>query len=121
MVGRTIPEIHRECCALEFDTDIVSREKGRAERIFRVAAPLLLLCCALFSGLASVGRGRTEDLLWCLSATLTAAASFSGALCFGMPWSTLAQRLETRAARAASACSRWETWSLSAWLAARSG
>ncbi len=64
-----------------------------AERIFRVAAPLLLLCCALFSGLASVGRGRTEDLLWCLSATLTAAASFSGALCFGMPWSTLAQRL----------------------------
>ena len=34
---------------------------------------------------------------------------------------TLAQRLETRAARAASACSRWETWSLSAWLAARSG
>ena len=31
MVGRTIPEIHWECCALEFDTDIVSREKGRAE------------------------------------------------------------------------------------------
>lgn len=33
LVGRTIPEIHRECCALEFDTDIVSREKGRAESV----------------------------------------------------------------------------------------
>ena len=64
-----------------------------AERIYRIAAPLLLLCCLLFSVIASIGRGRPEDLLWCLSATLTAAASFSATLCFGLPWRSLSARL----------------------------
>lgn len=64
-----------------------------AERIFHVAAPLLLICCVLFSAMASVGQGRPQDLIWSLSATLSSAASFSGLLCYGLPWYTLSQRL----------------------------
>jgi len=64
-----------------------------AQRIFRVAAPLLLIACVSFSLIASVGRDRPDNLLWCLSATLTAGATFSGALCFGIPWNSLSKRL----------------------------
>lgn len=69
-----------------------------AQRIFNVAAPLLLIACVVFSILASVGRDRPERLLWCLSATLTAAATFSGTLCFGMPWASLSRRLSNSGA-----------------------
>lgn len=64
-----------------------------AARIFRVTAPLVLVACVAFSLLASVGRKRPEQFLWCLSATLTASATLSGTLCFGMPWSGLCRRL----------------------------
>lgn len=64
-----------------------------AQRVFRVTAPLLFIAAFLFSILSSLGRQRPELILWCLSATLTAAASFSAALCFGMPWNSLCRRL----------------------------
>ena len=64
-----------------------------AQRIFRRICPLLLIASVLLSIVASVGRGAPERLLWCLSATLTASASLSGALCFGQPWLALSQRL----------------------------
>lgn len=64
-----------------------------AQRIFRVTAPLLLIACVLFALIASVGQKKPEQILWCLSATLTAAASLSACLAFGMPWNTLSQRL----------------------------
>ena len=64
-----------------------------AQRIFRVTAPLLLIAALLFSITASLGQKQPQHLLWCLSATLTAAASFSAALCYGIPWNTLCQRL----------------------------
>ena len=64
-----------------------------AQRIFRRVCPLLLIASVLLSVVASVGRGAPERLLWCLSATLTASASLSGALCFGQPWLALSQRL----------------------------
>lgn len=64
-----------------------------AERIFHVICPLLLVACLMFSLVSSVGQDAPERLLWCLSATLTAASSFSGALCFGPPWHKLCQRL----------------------------
>ena len=64
-----------------------------AQRIFKVFCPILLVACLLFSVMASVGRERPEDILWCLSATLAASASFSGALCFGLPWDNLSRRL----------------------------
>ena len=75
-----------------------------AERIFRVLCPLLFLASLLFSLISSVGTGRPENLLWCLSATLTTAASFSGALCFGIPWNTLCQRL----AKSGAAIAGWD-------------
>ena len=64
-----------------------------AQRIFRRICPLLLIASLLLSVVASIGRGAPERLLWCLSATLTASASLSGALCFGLPWLSLCQRL----------------------------
>ncbi len=70
----------------------VQMEDG-AQRIFRVAAPLLLLAALLFSLLASLGRHRPEHLLWCLSATLTATGSFSALLVYGKPFFAVARRL----------------------------
>ena len=64
-----------------------------AQRIFRRITPLLLIASLLLSVVVSIGRGAPERLLWCLSATLTASASLSGALCFGLPWLSLCQRL----------------------------
>lgn len=64
-----------------------------AQRIFWRICPLLFIASLLLSIIASIGRGAPERLLWCLSTTLTASASLSGALCFGQPWLTLCQRL----------------------------
>ena len=64
-----------------------------AQRIFRRICPLLFIASMLLSIVASIGRGAPERLLWCLSATLTASTSLSGALCFGQPWLALCQRL----------------------------
>ncbi|MEG2421273.1 MAG: hypothetical protein RSB55_06955 [Oscillospiraceae bacterium] len=64
-----------------------------AQRAYWVAAPLLALTGVLFALLASVGGGHPERFLWCLSANLTAAASFSGLLCFAAPCSSLSRRL----------------------------
>ena len=75
-----------------------------AQRIFQVAVPLLLIACILFSLIASIGRGRPQLFCWALSATLTAAASFSGLLCFGLPWSTLSRRLS----KSGAALAGWE-------------
>ena len=75
-----------------------------ADRIFHVTAPLLLICCLLFSLMSSVGRGRPQEILWCLSATLSASASFSGLLCYALPWNRLAQRL----AKSGAALAGWD-------------
>ncbi len=75
-----------------------------AERIYRVAAPLLLIACILFALMASLGRERPEDFLWCLGAILTAAAPLSATLCFGQPW----RKLSARLARSGAALAGWE-------------
>ena len=64
-----------------------------AERIFCRVAPLLFIACLVLSVAASVGQAHPERLLWCLSATLSASASLSGALCYSLPWLTLCHRL----------------------------
>lgn len=81
----------------------VQGEDG-AERIYRTAAPLLLLACVLFSLISSLGRNRPEDILWCLSATLSASASLSATLCFGLPW----RKLSARLAKSGAALAGWE-------------
>ena len=75
-----------------------------AARVFRTAAPLLILACVLFSLQTSVGANRPELLLWCLSATLCASASFSGALTFTLP----ARKLSRRLAGVGAALAGWE-------------
>ncbi|MBM6939129.1 hypothetical protein H7U37_11440 [Pseudoflavonifractor phocaeensis] len=75
-----------------------------AQRIFHVAAPLLLVGCLLCAVLSSIGRERPNDFVWCLSANLTAASSYSAALCYGIPWGALAQRL----AKSGAALAGWD-------------
>jgi hypothetical protein len=75
-----------------------------AEIVFRPAAALLGLACLLFSTIASVGRGRGALFLWCLSATLCAAATLSGALAFALPFHTTSRRL----AGVGAALAGWE-------------
>lgn len=75
-----------------------------AQRIYHIMAPLILLACLLFSVLASIGRRRPEDILWCLSATLSAGASFSSTLCYGIPWRSLSLRL----AKSGAALAGWD-------------
>jgi len=75
-----------------------------AERIYQVFAPVLLIACIVFSVLSSVGRDRPQELLWCLAATLTAAAPLSATLCFGLPWLKLCRRL----AKSGAALAGWE-------------
>ena len=64
-----------------------------AERIFKRVCPLLLIGSVVLSLVASVGQGAPERLLWCFAATLTAATSLSGALCFSGAWLSLCRRL----------------------------
>lgn len=75
-----------------------------AQRIFRVVAPLLFLACILLSMVSSLGQHKPEQILWCLSSTLSAGASFSALLCFGMPWS----RLSLRLSKSGAALAGWD-------------
>lgn len=75
-----------------------------AEQIYRVLAPMLLLSANLFALISSVGRGRGGDLLWCLTAILTAASPISATLCFGAPW----RRLSVRLTRTGAALAGWK-------------
>lgn len=81
----------------------VQGENG-AERIYRVVTPVVLLAAAVFSLLSSVGRGRTGDLLWSLSATFTAAGTLSATLCFGLPW----RRISARLSKSGAALAGWQ-------------
>ena len=71
------------------------QEDDAAQKLYRVVTPLFLLASFLFSLIASVGKGRPENMLWCLSAMLCATASFSGLLLFNRPFRTLARRLSS--------------------------
>ena len=74
-----------------------------AQRIFRVVCPLLLAGCLALSALASVGMGRQEHLLWCLSATLTASTTLAAPTIYSRPFHKLARRL----ARSGAALAGW--------------
>jgi len=63
------------------------------QKVYRVAAPLLILLCTLFAFLASVGRELDNHFLWSFSATLTAAATFSAPLVYALPYRRLTKRL----------------------------
>lgn len=64
-----------------------------AQQIYQVVVPILIAACTLFALISSVGRGRKEDLSWCLAAIFSAAGALSATFCFGMPWLRLCQRL----------------------------
>lgn len=64
-----------------------------AQRIYRRYCPLLLLGCVLLSIMVSVGMGKPQHLLWCLSATFTAATALGGSLVYARPFHKVARRL----------------------------
>ncbi len=75
-----------------------------AQRLYRIVTPVLLLASVLFALLSSVGKKRPQDLLWCLSATLTAAGSLSATLCFGIPW----RKISARLSKSGAALAGWQ-------------
>lgn len=70
----------------------VQQEDG-AERLFRFYVPILLGSALLLSLVATVLLKHQNLFFWSLSATLIAASTLSGSLCFSMPFRKLARRL----------------------------
>lgn len=64
------------------------------DRVYRVAAPLLMLGALLCAVLASFGRGIPGRFPWAASCCFTAAAAWSALLVYGLPYRKLADRLE---------------------------
>lgn len=64
-----------------------------AQKAWSIAAPLLLLTCIACSLLATVGREKPNQLLWALSATLTASATCSSLLVYALPYHRITRRL----------------------------
>lgn len=64
-----------------------------AQLIFRRYCPLLLLGNILLAVLATVGKGRSLELLWGMSALFCATAAFGGALAYGRSFHKIARRL----------------------------
>lgn len=64
-----------------------------AQRTYSVAAPILLVACAAFSLLASVGQHAPERFIWAAAASFTAAASYTSLLAYALPYKKLAARL----------------------------
>lgn len=64
-----------------------------AQRVYRVASPLLLLSALLCSVMASFGQHVPGRFLWAASAVFTAGSAWSALLAYGLPYKKLALRL----------------------------
>lgn len=69
------------------------REGNAAERWQAVLLPVIFTAAVVFSVLATIGQGKGEHFVWCLSVLLTAANSLVLPLCFALPYSRVAHRL----------------------------
>lgn len=72
-----------------------------AELMQARVAPILMVAAVVLAFLASVGHGRPEQFLWCLSTILIASSPLSALLCYGQPWLRLTRRLEKSGAAVA--------------------
>ena len=71
----------------------IQQEDG-AQRTFRFFTPILTVVAFMASVFVTmVGLHQPELVFWSLSATLTAAATLNGCLCFSMPYRKLSNRL----------------------------
>lgn len=64
-----------------------------AQRVYHIAAPLILLSGVLLALVASVGQRRPQLFFWSLSAILTAGCGFTCFLTFPLPFAAVARRL----------------------------
>ncbi|MDF2838434.1 MAG: hypothetical protein K0S60_137 [Evtepia sp.] len=69
------------------------QQEDAAERSFRFFVPILLVAALLCSLAATVLQKHPNLFFWSLSATLIAASTLSGCLCFSMPFRGLSRRL----------------------------
>ena len=70
-----------------------SHRESLPERVFSIAAPLMLAAAVLLSLGASVAKGQSQLFFRCFSAICAVAAPFSLLLIFGQPFRVLAGRL----------------------------
>ena len=66
--------------------------EGASERYQTVLLPLVFAAAFVFAGLTAFGADRGADFLLHWSAILSAGATFSLPLCWGLPWSRTAKR-----------------------------
>lgn len=64
-----------------------------AQRVFRVACPLIFVVCTVLCLLSCITAGQPQRLLWSLSAAFTASCALSAPLIFSRPFHKLARRL----------------------------
>lgn len=69
-----------------------ARRMDYASRMQAVFLPLIFMATLVFAGLTSLAKGRSGDFLLNWSAILTAGATFSLPLCWGLPWARLTRR-----------------------------
>lgn len=67
----------------------------------RLVLPVLAAASAVFSVLSTVGQGRSQDLLWCLSVILCASSPLTFPLAFAVPFGRIAARMARHGAAAA--------------------
>ncbi len=80
----------------DFPTGLGSQLQADAgpDRVYRTAAPLLMLGALLCALLASLGRGVPGRFPWAASCCFTAASAWSALLTYGLPYRRLADRLD---------------------------
>lgn len=68
-------------------------EADLSEYVYSVLAPMLFAMAVVLGLLAEVGNGQPKAALHCVSALMSVGCTFSGALCFALPFATAARRM----------------------------
>ena len=68
-------------------------EADLSEYVYSMLAPMLFALAVVLGLLAGVGSKQPKAMLHCVSALMSVGCSFSGALCFALPFATAARRM----------------------------
>ncbi len=69
------------------------QELDGAQRVYRYAAPVVMMAGLIFGVLAAVGQGGAQRLLWNWSVIFVLAAPLSATMAYGLPYARLVRRL----------------------------
>ena len=70
-----------------------SEEADLSEYVYSMLAPMLFAMAVVLGLLACVGAKQPRAVIHCVSALMSVGCSFSGALCFALPFATTARRI----------------------------